>query len=242
MPRSKDLKRLVRSRMKKTGESYTTARSQLLDKKQRSKGPARSVARALTSADLASLAGMSDDAVRAKTGRTWKQWVGVLDAIDATAMQHRDIARYVHEEHDIPGWWAQTVTVGYERIRGLREIGQRRSGAYESNKSKTIPVSITTLYRAFSSARTRTRWLAGVKPVIRKATPEKSMRLTWEDESSVQVYFTAKGASKAQVAVQHTNLSTKAAATKMKEYWNERLGTLANVLTASKQRRSRTKT
>ena len=32
MPANKDLKRLVRGRMKKTGEAYTTARSHILDK------------------------------------------------------------------------------------------------------------------------------------------------------------------------------------------------------------------
>jgi hypothetical protein len=39
MPRQKDLKRLVRARMKKTGEAYTTARSQIL--KSRNQNPAR---------------------------------------------------------------------------------------------------------------------------------------------------------------------------------------------------------
>ena len=32
MPRNKDLKRLVRARMKKTGEAYTSARAQILKK------------------------------------------------------------------------------------------------------------------------------------------------------------------------------------------------------------------
>lgn len=32
MPKDKDLKRLIRARMRKTGEPYTTARSQLLKK------------------------------------------------------------------------------------------------------------------------------------------------------------------------------------------------------------------
>jgi hypothetical protein len=26
--------------------------------------------------------------------------------------------------YKIPGWWAQTVTVGYERIKGLRAVGE----------------------------------------------------------------------------------------------------------------------
>ncbi len=42
MPKQKDLKRLARSRTQKTGESYTTSRSQLLKKKA---SPAKTVNR-----------------------------------------------------------------------------------------------------------------------------------------------------------------------------------------------------
>lgn len=34
MPKQKDLKRVIRSRMQKTGESYTAARAQLLRKRE----------------------------------------------------------------------------------------------------------------------------------------------------------------------------------------------------------------
>ncbi len=229
MPKNKDLKRLTRSRMQKTGESYTTARSQLL-KKSKSR---ESTAPAAES-DFAALAGMSDEAVRAATGCDWKRWVRTLDAIDATSMPHREIAEYIHDKWKISGWWAQTVTVGYERIRGLREIGQRRGGSYEANKSKTLPVPVTKLYRAFSVARTRNRWLPGVKMTVRKTTPEKSMRITLEDGTSVEIYFTAKGEKKSQVAIQHRKLATKSDSAKMKDYWGERLGALADILVPSK--------
>lgn len=228
MPKNKDLKRITRSRMQKTGESYTTARAQLLEKKKNLKDAAP-----LAEADFAALAGVSDKALKAATGCDWKRWVGTLDAIDATSMPHREIAQYLRDKWEISGWWAQTVTVGYERIRGLREIGQRRSGAYEANKSKTLPVPITKLYRAFSVTRTRNRWLPGVEITVRKATPEKSMRITWEDGTSVEVYFTTKGENKSQVAIQHRKLATKAEAEKMKTYWGERLGGLAEILSPS---------
>ena len=221
MPKNKDLKRLTRSRMQKTGESYTTARAQLLKKKKPVPTPAP---------ELAALAGMSDEAVAAKTGCTWEKWVRVLDAVDAASMPHREIARYVRENFEISGWWAQTVTVGYERIKGLREIGQRRSGSYEANKSKTFPVPIARLYRAFSVARTRRRWLPDVQLTVRKATPDKSMRITWEDGTSVELYFTAKGDRKSQVAIQHRKLASKAQAEHMKRFWGERLAALAEIL------------
>ena len=40
---------------------------------------------------------------------------------------------------------------------------------------------------------------------VRKATLDKSIRVTWNDgRSSVEVYFWIKGTDKSQVAVQHS--------------------------------------
>jgi hypothetical protein len=226
MPKNKDLKHLIRYRMKKTGESYTTARARLLEKKHRTSS--------VPAEELAALAGMSNDAVRAKTGRNWREWVDHLDGQGAASMPHREIAKHVHDQFEISGWWSQMVTVGYERIRGLREKGQRRSGTYEANKSKALPFPITKLYRAFSVARTRNRWLPGVKLTVRKSTADKSMCFTWEDGNPVNVTFTAKDDNKTQVAVQHRMLATKSDASKLKAYWEERLAALSEILAGSK--------
>ena len=172
----------------------------------------------------------SDDAVRTRTARDWSQWVEILDRTGAATMPHREIAKYVNEEHGIPGWWAQTVTVGYERIRGLREKGQRRSGTYETSKSKTFPVPVSKLYRAFSVSRTRAMWLPDVDVTVRKATKEKSMRITWSDDTSVELYFTARGAKQSQVAIQHRGLASKADSASRKEYWTGRLSALEKLL------------
>lgn len=218
MPQHKDLKRLIRARMQKTGEAYTTARSQILNKT----GP--------PAARFASLAGMTDDAVSAKTGRTWKQWVRELDSVDAIAMSHKEIARHVHASYDVSGWWAQTVTVGYERIRGLREIGQRRGGGFDANKSKTFAVPVGKLYRAFSVKKNRERWLSGIDLKVRTSTVDKSMRITWPDDTSVHAYFTAKGKQKSQVSIQHVGLADRKDQEKHKAFWADRLGALNRIL------------
>ncbi|MGH7536648.1 MAG: hypothetical protein ACREMG_13860, partial [Gemmatimonadales bacterium] len=75
MPTNKDFKRLVRGRMRKTGEAYTTARAHLLVKQPTPATPA--------SIDYAKLAGMSDATVKAKTGCTWERWVKALDRVEA---------------------------------------------------------------------------------------------------------------------------------------------------------------
>ena len=149
------------------------------------------------------------------------------------AMTHREIAKYVTEKYQIPGWWAQTVTVGYERIKGLRAVGQRRDGSFEANKSKTFAVPLAQLYGAFSNARTRSRWLSGVNLTVRTATREKSMRITWPDRTSVEVGFTSKGAAKSQVALAHTKLQDQDSSARLKQYWSERLSALEDVLQLS---------
>ena len=217
MTSDKDRKRRIRARMEKTGESYTAARSQLLRTRP-----------APIPRDYAERAGMSDDAVKAKTGRTWREWVRTLDDIGAMEMQHRDIAKWVHDETGLD-WWSQSVTVGYERIRGLREIGQRRGGAYEASKSKTVPASAAEAFRAFADERLRRQWL-DVDLVVRKATSPKSVRITWSDGTNVEVWITPKGDARAAVAIQHGKLASQAAAADARKFWAERLGTLAELL------------
>ncbi len=225
MPANKDFKRLVRGRMQKTGEAYTAARAQLL--KQKSAADAR---HSPDADNYPKLAGKSDAILKEKTGCTWERWVQALDRVEAYSWTHRDIAEYVQKKYRITGWWAQTVTVGYERIKGLRAVGQRRDGSFEANKSKTLAVPVARLYDAFSNSRLRARWLKGVDLAIRTATPEKSMRIAWPDRTSVVVGFTPKGPAKSQVAIQHGKLPDKDRATRMKQFWSERLAALEQMV------------
>ena len=222
MPTNKDFKRLVRGRMHKTGESYTAARAQLLKRAQPD---------TTSRVDYAKLAGMmSDAALKARTGCSWERWVRALDRVQAHTWPHRRIAQYVHTKYKTSSWWSQTVTVGYERIKGLRVVGQRRGGEFRASKSKTFAVPLARLYRAFSDARTRARWLPEVSLEVRTARANKAMRLTWPDRTSVEIGFLGKGAAKSQVAVQHNKLPDHAAVTRLKQYWTERLGALGEVL------------
>jgi uncharacterized protein YndB with AHSA1/START domain len=216
MPKQKDLKRIVRSRMQKTGESYTAARLQLIRKKE----PAP---------NYAAVAGMSDASVKKQTGRDWTEWVKVLDAAGAVSKPHREIAKYV-SSLGTPSWWSQMVTVGYERIRGLRDRGQRRGGGYEASKSRTFAVPVAKLFGAFKNARVRKRWLPD-KIDVRSANPNKRMRISLADDTVVEIGFIAKGEAKSAVAIQHSRLPDKAAAEKMKTWWTERFDALSEILT-----------
>ena len=230
MPQNKDLKRLVRARMRKTGEAYSTARAQIIKKPKSGTASSKRSSVTVPTLDYSTLAGMSNEKIKAKTGCTWERWVRALDQHGAEKMSHGEIAALVKSKYKVADWWTQTVTVGYERIKGLRARGQRRDGTYEASKSRTFNVAVSALFDAWSDATVRRRWLS--EPIkIRTATAPKSMRLGWSDGSIIAIGFYPKATGKSSVAVQHTKLPDKDSAERLKKYWSERLDDLATVLT-----------
>jgi uncharacterized protein YndB with AHSA1/START domain len=173
---------------------------------------------------------MSDDAVKARTGKTWKQWFTILDKAGADKMSHQEIVRYLNAKQGVGPWWQQMVTVTYEQARGLREKHQKPQG-YQISVSRTIKAPLGKLFKSFADEKAREVWLAEEGLAIRTATLNKSLRVTWSDgKSSLEVYFSAKDNNKNQVVVQHSKLKDAKASAKMKAYWAEALDRLRDTL------------
>ena len=172
---------------------------------------------------------MSDEAVAAKTGRTWREWFRLLDAAGARKMPHRDIARLLHNKHKVPGWWSQMVTVEYERARGLRAVHQTAAG-FVANVSRTFDASVSALYKAWTDARLRGRWLGAAKCEITTANRNKTVRMAWADGTRSEAYFNPRGTARCQVAVQHSRLKSVSSVKAMKKFWSAAFDRLAAVV------------
>lgn len=173
--------------------------------------------------DVTRLAGIGSDAVMKATGKAWEEWLKVLDRAGAVKMPHKEIATLVFDKYDVPGWWAQMVTVGYEQARGLRALNQKADG-FVANASKTFATNLERLYTAWHDPRLREFWLPGAPLEVRRSTDGKSMRMMWTlGNSSIDVNFYAKGGDKSMVQVQHTKLSDAEAVAVQKAYWTEGL-------------------
>jgi uncharacterized protein YndB with AHSA1/START domain len=239
MTRNKSFKDRVRARMDKTGERYATARRQLAAKAAATGEPEAApetppAAEAQVPAPAPAFKPpYSDEVIQSNTGRAWDEWFAVLDRWGAVERSHPEIARWVNEEHGVPGWWAQGVTVAYEQARGLRAPGQRRDGQFEVNASKTVAVPVERLYEAFADPALRERWLPGATVEVRTARPAKSIRANWDDGSTrLAIAITARGESKSQVALTHERVPDAGAADKLKAFWRERMAALKELLEA----------
>lgn len=176
---------------------------------------------------------IGDAAVKAATGKNWKQWFTLLDKAQAHALNHQEIVAWLVKNHGLPPWWRQMVTVTYEQARGLRRKHEKPDG-FQISRSVTIGVPVAALYRAWAEVRRRSRWLDDPKFDIRSATPNKCLRLNWVDgKTTLEVNFSAKATGKSQVSVQHNKLATAAAAARAKTYWATQLQQLKAYLDAT---------
>jgi hypothetical protein len=221
MTTQKTLKHRVRARAAKTGESYTAARSQLL----RKADPPRPDA-----PDTMALTGMTDEAMERGSGRTLAAWLEILDAWGATGRKHPEIARWLVAEHGIPGWWAQSVTVGYEKARGMRAV-KPVPGGFSVTVSRTIAAAPARVTEAFTDERIRERWLSGAPISVRTARPGRSARFDWaEPPSRIAFNLASSGERRTQISLIHERLPDATAAEAMKVLWRDALTALKELL------------
>jgi hypothetical protein len=234
MTTQKTFKRRVRTRMAKTGESFTAARSQLMAKAERDDPRPTPEVPGQPETPLPAPPvemPMSDEAIRRGTGRGWAEWFAILDGWDATARRHPEISLFIHDEHELDGWWAQSVTTGYERARGLRVKGERPGEGFTVNANRTVNVSVDRLSQAFTDDALRAAWLADAPIEPRTLRPGKSATFGWADPPSrLTVNLYARGDGKSQAQLQHLRLPDAATADRFKGYWRERLAALRELL------------
>lgn len=173
----------------------------------------------------------TDEAVLAATGRSRSEWFVTLDAWDGTTRPHRDIAAWLMTEHRLDNWWAQTITVEYERARGLRPVGGGRDGLFAVSASKTIAVPAARSFAAVTDAGQRAQWLPGADLRARPTTAEFVARFDCGTDGTRVVFrVTAHGPDKSRVALMHERLRSADAADEAKAFWRERLSALETLL------------
>lgn len=164
------------------------------------------------------------EAVLQRTGRTREDWFALLDAAGATAWAHGPIAAWLVDQ-GVDGWWAQSLTVGYEQARGLRRPGQRPDGAFEANVTRTLPVPTDVTLAWLTDPDRRRRWLE-VEPELRSTRAVRSLRWGWPDGTRVTMHVHGAAGDRTRLSVQHRVPDDDGLAD-LKQAWVERFDRLA---------------
>jgi hypothetical protein len=231
MTTDKARKRAVRTRMQKTGERYAAARQHVTAVADAAPPDAIEPAPPASTVLPPRVAdpGMAEEGIRKGTGLGWDDWFRELDAWGATSRTHTEIARHVATSYDITGWWAQTVTVGYERARGMRAKHETTRGV-EVSVSKTVAAPPAVVWTAVADPASLAGW-AGPEPVEARARGSKDgVRVRYDvpgDRTRFGIFLEPKGETRTVVTVVHVRLSGPDAVAERRAAWRERLGRLA---------------
>ena len=156
----------------------------------------------------------SDAVIRAATSRSWAQWFRLLDRMDVADAGHESVVRRLAEDHACPRWWRQRIAAAHAEARGLQTPQKRGLAA---NTSRTLAVPVDDLWRAWQG-RAPAKWLQTRFKVVR-ANENKSLRLGWPDNTSVEIYFWAKGERRSQVNIMHRQLADADEVAAKKAFW-----------------------
>ena len=253
MTQQKKLKKTIRARSEKTGESYAAARRQVLlarDKtpqepqEEKIETPAP-VPEAPAKAQAKKKGEITDESARKATGHGLDHWFAVLDAFGAAGKGHTAAAAHLARDHGVPGWHAQGITVAFERSRGLREMNQSCTGKFQVSVTKTVPVPVARVVEALKDAGQRAAWLADADPGLAQAfeaalsgdkpreVKSKGDDLAWLrfkwDGSSVEMRITGKSTG-ASVAVGNEDLPDAALVEPRRAMWKVALEGLRRYL------------
>ncbi|MFB0515663.1 MAG: SRPBCC domain-containing protein [Candidatus Neomarinimicrobiota bacterium] len=175
-------------------------------------------------------ANIRDRIIRMRTAKGWAEWFAILDGIEATKMEQGEIVAYLAEHYEVRRWYRQAIARTYLMEHGLRRKNLRPDG-YAIVRSITVAVPVEVLYKAWTNAATRKRWLPDPGITIRKSAPNKSLRITWIDgKTHVDAIFGHSKNQGSNVIVQHRKLPEEADTERMKAYWTESLERLKAIL------------
>jgi hypothetical protein len=190
MTQAAKLKSVIRARARKTGESYTAARRQVLAGKPRPAlalvpppEPPRSPAAAPPVAKDSRVprGELSNRAAIKSTGHDLEYWFKILDNFGKTH-GHTKAAEYLYAEHKVQAWHGQMIVVTWERARGLRQENQSCTGTFQVSVSRVLNASVGWVVDFFNDATARKAWLKSATPALSRALEEafaagKSMEL-----------------------------------------------------------------
>lgn len=188
------------------------------------------------------------------TGKSAEHWYKLLDKWGAPTKGHKAIATHLSELGVSP-WWSQTVTVEYERDRGLREVHQTTRG-FEATVNRTLAHDADTVWAALTEPARMNKWWStktkqelkvggkysngdGDQGTFVTIKPGKKLTFTWDNPqyypgSLVVFDLWPKDGGKTLLRVTQSKLPDQAAVDQQKEGWSWAMDSLKAYLETGK--------
>lgn len=194
---------------------------------------------------------LTDESAKAATGRTMSDWFKFIDSAGGPDQGRKKIVELLWKEQGVDPWWANAVSVEYERSKNLRKKDGTLQG-YMICVSKTVGAGADLAFNAFTKPALLAHWFAekidqnlavggafessdGNRGTYKNIQPGKTLKFTWEGQDQeqdtvVEVKFQPKDASKCSIMLTHDRIGSKAEADGLRKAWGEAFDKLKKCL------------
>lgn len=191
---------------------------------------------------------VSSASVEKATGRTWDEWIEILDKRGATMLTHKEIVAFLTKRYRLNKWWQQQVSTGYEIHIGRKLPGRNAKGLYSMTATKTFPINQKAMWELLTSPEGTRLWLkpmsemvylpkspyeveGGIFGEVRTLKAPMRMRLTWQDSdwekpTVLQIYVIPRPGEKCLLALQQDGLTTAQLKEQMRGHWHDAMNAL----------------
>lgn len=195
---------------------------------------------------------ISNKSILKNTGKSWLEWVQLLNKHGAMNMSHKEIVKLLKTRYKQNLWWQQQVAISYDIYVGRRIEGQNSKGKYSASPVKTIHKSSAKVWKFVTSSAGQKIWLGefadfpldkgssfeadgGYYGEVRTILKNKRLRLKWiesetEKKSYLQIHVIARGTNKCMLIFQHDEIATAREKDKFKTQWKTALEQIAKAV------------
>jgi len=195
---------------------------------------------------------MDDSAVKKTTGKKLNHWFSCIKKEGMENSAHKEIAAFLREQKNISSWWAQQITVLFEKQSGRRVTGQTVDSGFQIGVTKTINTDVRKVWEYAVSKEgmyllTGDRINAGnvieqnrtgengIEYCITTFRPRTHWRMKWRkpewpSHSIVQVRVYTGSSGKAVMAIHQEKLRRPEDRQEMKAWWKHTVTCVAAVL------------
>ncbi|MGE3975775.1 MAG: hypothetical protein AB7F59_14715 [Bdellovibrionales bacterium] len=203
-------------------------------------------------ATIEKLGKVTTQSVLKGTGKSWDQWIALLNKAGAQTWEHKQIVQYLKNKYKLSLWWQQGVTGGYEIHLGRRVEGQNLKGEYNVTVTKSFPLNAKKTWELLASPEGLRVWLGvdssfnfeakksyetddGVFGEVRTMKKGLRARLSWQEDtwpkpSILQLYVAPQGKEKCIIIFQHDQLREGRLRIKLREHWKKVLTRLCELV------------
>jgi len=183
---------------------------------------------------------VTSEAVKKATGKTWDEWVDFLDSKGMAGKTHKEMALWLMEERLIEsGWWAQSVTLGYEFAKGRRVVGKTLDSGFQIGVQRMIPAPKEKIWSFLQSPMGKRLWTEDAMVEMRSLVEGEKMRMRWQPDGrstpttlQISLYCPRNTTEKTQVRIHHEKLGSSNEREKMRGKWKKVLDELTKMVTS----------